>query len=136
LEIFHLSKTEIIILSELACNPCCTTRSFPDDYLPAIKRLSRLGYVQCHPKIIGSVWMWPVKITRAGLDALSECKAAREKLAQDIAYQQSEQQRVAKERSSDIRREYVLFFLGLLLGWLLGLITPADVWAFLSSLLH
>lgn len=80
--------------------------------------------------------MWPVQITRLGRDALAEHETAREQLAQDVADHQAEQQRMASERTADIRRDYILFVLGLVLGWLLGLITPADIAAWVKTLLH
>lgn len=131
-----LTHTSVEILKELSVNPNCTTKSFPKEYLPIIRKLAHRRLLTCSPKYIGSVLIWPVRITQLGRDALAEHESSREQLAQDVANQQAEQQRMASERSADIRREYILFFLGLVLGWLLGQITPKDVWGWLTSLIH
>lgn len=131
-----LSPTEVKILRELSINPNCTTKSFPAEYLPVIKRLARRRLLACNVKMLGAVWIWSVQITQMGRDALSEFESAREKMAQDVANDQAEQQRVAMERAADIRRDYVLFVLGLVFGWLLGLVTPLDVWSWIQSLFH
>ena len=133
---FTLTSTSVEILKELSINPNCTTNTFPPEYLPIIKQLARQNLLSYRVKIVGSVWMWPVQITQLGRDALAEHEAAREQLSQNIANQQAEQQRMASERASDIRRDYILFALGLVLGWLLGLIAPADIASWVKSLFH
>jgi hypothetical protein len=55
---------------------------------------------------------------------------------QQIAADEAEKQRVARERKMDIRRDYVLFVLGILLGWLLGVITPQNAFNWFTSLFH
>lgn len=66
---------------------------------------------------------------------LADADAARQQ-AQQIAADEAEKQRVARDRKVDIRRDYILFALGLLFGWLLGVITPQDVLNWLVSLFH
>lgn len=68
--------------------------------------------------------------------ALLEAKNQARERAQQVAADEAEKQRVARERKMDIRRDYVLFVLGLLLGWLLGVITPQNAFNWLASLFH
>lgn len=66
---------------------------------------------------------------------LADADAARQQ-AQKIAADQAEQQRVARDRKVDVRRDYILFVAGLLLGWLLGVITPQEAFEWFVSLFH
>lgn len=68
--------------------------------------------------------------------ALLEAKNQARERAQQVAADEAEKQRVARERKMDIRRDYVLFVLGILLGWLLGVITPQNAFNWLTSLFH
>ena len=68
--------------------------------------------------------------------ALLEAQNQARERAQQIAADDAEKQRIARERKMDIRRDYVLFVLGILLGWLLGVITPQNAFNWLTSLFH
>lgn len=66
---------------------------------------------------------------------LADANAARQQ-AQQVAADEAEKQRVARDRKMDVRRDYILFVAGLLLGWLLGVITPQEVFKWFVSLFH
>ena len=75
-------------------------------------------------------------IPPVGKDALFEYQRTRQQKAEDKAADNAEKNRMAMERRRDIRRDYVLFALGLLAGWILGCFTPIDAWNWLSGLFH
>lgn len=84
-----------------------------------------------------------IRITDAGRDALSEKQRIQNEMLQNVAKQQAEEKRRAADRAEDKRRDFAYFILGLLFGWLLGLITPLDIWnairaaaSFVESLCH
>lgn len=68
--------------------------------------------------------------------ALLEAQNQARQRAQQIAADEAEKQRVAREHKMDIRRDYILFVAGLLLGWLLGVITPQEAFKWFVSLFH
>ena len=76
------------------------------------------------------------RLTPNGKERLLEEQRVQHKVSQDVADYQSEQKRMSVERSADIRREYILFFAGLVLGWLLGQISVNDVFNWMKSLFH
>ena len=101
----------------------------------AIYRLKSGGFViiasRFNPKYI-TVRSEYAKITPLGLDALAEKQRTEDELIQQISDKQAEDEARALERAQDKRREFVYFVLGLLLGWLFGLITPVDIWRWFS----
>lgn len=68
--------------------------------------------------------------------ALLEAQNQARERAQQVAADEAEKQRVARDRKMDIRRDYILFVAGLLLGWLLGVITPQQALKWFVSLFH
>lgn len=68
--------------------------------------------------------------------ALLEAQNQARERAQQIAADDAEKQRMAHERKMDIRRDYILFVLGILLGWLLGVITPQNAFNWFIALFH
>lgn len=66
-------------------------------------------------------------ITDAGRDALAEKQRSENEMVQEIAKQHADDERRAAERAEDKRRDFAYFILGLLFGWLLGLVTPRDI---------
>lgn len=101
-----------------------------------IDEFSNLGYLR--------LWLsGEFEVQSAARDALEEYdqalleaqNQARER-AQQIAADDAEKQRMAHERKMDIRRDYILFALGILLGWLIGVVTPQQALKWFVSLLH
>ena len=65
------------------------------------------------------------------LDALFEKQRTEHKVVEQIARQQADDEARAAERAEDKRRDFIYFVAGLVFSWLLGLITPIDVWNWL-----
>lgn len=111
-----------------------TDSSLTDEERERIERFGELGYLR--------TWIdGEFEILVDAYDALdnfdrarSESEQQARERAEQIAENQSEKQRVSREHRMDVRRDYVLFFLGLLLGWVLGQITPADAWTWIHAL--
>lgn len=76
------------------------------------------------------------QITPSGEDALNEYQQTLEQEAQQVAEQNAEKKRAAVERGKDVRREYRIAVLGVVLGWFLSSVSPRDVWDWISNLLH
>lgn len=72
-----------------------------------------------------------VRLTSAGRDALFEKQWAEHKVVEQVARQQADDEARAAERADDKRRDFIYFVAGLVFGWLLGLVTPIDVWNWL-----
>ena len=81
------------------------------------------------------------RLTLAGRDALSAHDKRLEQQAQDKADKDAEKRerkaadvRAQRLHSGDVRRSWLHFFAGLLIGWLLGGFTPREAWDFLAEL--
>lgn len=131
-----ISDANARILSWLLENGRCV---FSDDPMPEYVTMFRLDeliadglvYSPVHPSGV-SVY----QITPSGEDALQEYRKAIEQLAADIAENDAEKKRMIMERRADIRREWLFFILGLVVGWLLGAVTPLQAWEWIVGLLH
>lgn len=67
------------------------------------------------------------RITNAGIAALTDAQQDLAKAAQQIADQRAADDRKQKSENRRQRSEWARFWIGLLLGWLLGALTPLDL---------
>lgn len=115
----------------------------PEDQLPDISSYSEYLDLQSRGFVRISTLIPPGKepecmcgmrivyITSAGRDALFEKQWSEHKVVEEIARKQADDEARATERSEDKRLDFIYFISGLVFGWLLGLITPVDVWLWL-----
>lgn len=68
-----------------------------------------------------------VRLTSAGRDTLAKKQRAEQKMVDEIARQQADDEARAAERAADKRREFWYFVAGLILGWLLGFVSPVNL---------
>lgn len=84
-------------------------------------------------------WIDAVAITELGTQALLASKQSITELAQhraeDAAKEAAKEAKAEGLRVKDTRRSWWQFFLGLFLGWVLGGITPQEVWNLIRTLL-
>lgn len=129
-----LSERTFFLLSIIPEN------GLPEDKLPDIAaysdyldlqsrglvRISTLIPPGKEPECMGGMCI--VYITSAGRDALFEKQWSEHKVVEEIARKQADDEARAAERSEDKRRDFIYFVAGLVFGWLLGLVTPVDIW--------
>lgn len=92
----------------------------PSGRYNALRALSGLGYVEVDAAL-------QVLITPAGVAALIDAQQDLEKAAQQIADQRAADDRKQKSEKRKQRSEWARFWIGLILGWLLGALTPLDL---------
>lgn len=101
------------------------------DQLAAFHTILRAGFVSMTggvPDGFGGMMDFStVSITERGSMALAE--------EQDSINRHAEEMRISDKRyRRDARRSWFQLFVSLLVGWILGLLTPIDVWKLLSDL--
>lgn len=106
----------------------------PDSLQPAARRLVDAGY------LVSDYYDGFYILTPAGESALASFHEASEQCARDLSQRVAEQRaendrQIALNRSKE-RLEWRRFWLGLLIGWVLGCFTPLDLWRFILSLFH
>lgn len=104
-----------------------------------IESLESMGFIEVSSYDVsddGDVRVSAYEITPTGADALSEYQRTQNELLKKIADDDAEKQRVAMEHRRDVRRDYILFLLGLVFGWVLGCFTPSDAWKWFVGLFH
>lgn len=118
------------------------THELPEGFTAVrLEGLVDLGFL--HPIVHPICGLIGYQLLPAGEDALAEKKRVEQEMLQDVADQKADEKRRSSERAQDKRRDFVYFILGLLFGWLLGLVSPSDVMnairslrAIISSLFH
>ena len=123
-----MTKTQYQILSILAA----TDETFSDPSPETLRELSTLRAIGFVASDVTGDWY----ITDAGLTALSEAQQEAEKAAKEIAQKHAQEEKAESAEKRKERGEWMRFVLGLIIGWILGVISPLDVWGWIASLFH
>ena len=68
------------------------------------------------------------------LNLLADHRQQLEKLAKDVAEKKAKEEFVSVKEKRKSRADWLRFWLGLLLGWLLGALSPVDLWGWVVCL--
>lgn len=112
-------------------------KTWPNEWMPVVHLLIDRGLVETTDELVSgySACLRPVyHLSKSGKVYLGDWEYRTQKEADDQAEKKSERNRSDGLRREDIRRSWWQFFLGLLIGWFLGALTPQTVGRFVRSL--